>query len=139
MRPTFDRPVVRFLVCGGSAAAINWLARIAFSLLFSFAASVLLAYVVGLVAGFVLYRGVVWKRPDVSVSVQLLRFLAVNAGGAVVVLIVSIGLTKVGLLVSGDTPLVESLAHGCAIALGAVANYLGHSRFTFAPPRAAVA
>ena len=47
-----------------------------------------------------------------------------------------------GALLWKDAGLVQAIAHGIAIGLGAVANYYGHSRFTFAagrPPREAVA
>ena len=40
-----ENPVARFLICGGSAAAINWLARIALSQFMPFAAAVALAHV----------------------------------------------------------------------------------------------
>jgi energy-coupling factor transport system substrate-specific component len=134
--------IFNFLICGGSAAAINWLARIILSLFLPFLPSVLIAYGIGLVVGFVLYRFVVWQANKAPLGRQIARFLIVNAGGAATVLIVSLGLTAGGDLLWKDPGVVEAIAHGIAIGLGAVANYYGHSRFTFAagrPPREAAA
>ena len=127
-----ENPVARFLICGGSAAAINWLARIALSQFMPFAAAVALAYGIGMIAGFCLYRYVVWRASQTSLARQAALFIAVNAYGAVVVLAVSLGLIELGKLVSSNLPVIETLAHGAAIAVGAITNYLGHSRVTFA-------
>ena len=51
---------VRFLVLRRLAAFINWAARIVFSTVAPFEVAVIAAYAVGMMAGFVLYRGVVW-------------------------------------------------------------------------------
>ena len=127
-----ENPVARFLICGGSAAAINWLARIALSQFMPFAAALALAYGIGMIAGFCLYRYVVWRASQTSLARQAALFIAVNAYGAAVVLLVSLGLIELGKLVSSNLPTIETLAHGVAIAVGAITNYLGHSRVTFA-------
>ena len=137
MRRLLDSPALRFLVCGGAAAAVNWLARIVLSLALPFWASVVIAYGIGMLVGFALYRGLVFDSRDLPVARQALRFVSVNAISAVVVLAASLGLNAIvtrsmGSNLSLDVALIESVAHGLAIGIGAVANYLGHSRFTFA-------
>ena len=126
--------VVRFLIAGGSAAAINWLARILLSLLLPFEAALIVAYGIGMAAGFWLYRAFVFRAASHgSLSGQLALFLAVNAVGAAVVLAVSTlridGLTE--LLPDWKPAVVQALGHGVGIAGGAVANYLGHRLLTF--------
>lgn len=138
---TIGNEAVRFLIAGGAAAAINWLARIGLSPALPFAAALLLAYVIGMAAGFWLYRLFVFRSASQgSVRGQLALFLAVNAAGAAVVLAVSTlalaGLS--GLLPGLDPALAEALCHGLGIGTGAVANYFGHRLLTFGPgPRPA--
>jgi putative flippase GtrA len=122
-----------FLICGGLAAAINWGARIALSPFLGFEAAVAVAYVIGMIAGFLLYRRFVWPDSRASVRHQVAPFIAVNAASGVAVLLLSMLFVAIGDWLVGRDPLIEALAHGAAIAAGAVANYLGHGKFTFAP------
>lgn len=124
----------KFLVCGGFAAFVNWAARIALSSVMPFEVAVVLAYAVGMVVGFVLYRTVVWTDHDASLSDQVLGFVLVNGLSAVVVFGVAIGL-RGGLetLLGSGGRLVDAGAHGIAIGVGALANFVGHRSFTFRP------
>ena len=130
-----DSEVVRFLLAGGSAAAINWFARILLSLVMPFEAALLVAYAIGMAAGFVLYRRFVFRGAGAgAMRRQLAAFLVVNALGAGVVLAVSAGLVAALGAVMPSLPLAvaEALGHGVGIAFGAVANYFGHRLLTFA-------
>lgn len=124
--------VVRFLLLGGLAAAINWLVRFPLSAVLPFDLAVVAAYVIGMSAGFVLYRTYVFPGSARPVVEQSLVFLAVNLFGAGVVL----GFTWLFLSLVSDTgwPLFvrQGLAHGLAIGIGAVANFFGHKTLTFA-------
>ena len=123
---------VRFLLLGGLAAAINWIVRFPLSMILPFDYAVLLAYLIGMSAGFVLYRNYVFPGSSRSLAEQSLMFLGVNLFGAVAVL----GLTWLFLQVLADTgwPLAinQALAHGAAIFCGAVINFFGHKTLTFA-------
>jgi putative flippase GtrA len=124
--------IVRFLLCGGTAAAINWFARIALSFVMPFEPAIVVAYAIGMTAGFLLYRHLVWPGQQMDWKAQVPAFLLVNAVGAGVVLGTAMGLERLGAGIFGPSAYVEAFAHGAAIAVGAVANYLGHSRITFA-------
>ena len=123
--------LVRFLLLGGLAAAINWLVRFPLSILMPFPAAVFLAYLIGMSAGFTLYRAYVFPSSAQPVTVQIALFLAVNALGAVVVMGVSIGLLDHLLPLIGWWLLPEAVAHGTGIAIGAVVNFLGHKYLSF--------
>ncbi|WP_342152120.1 GtrA family protein [Methylorubrum sp. SB2] len=126
--------VFRFLIAGGSAAAINWGARILLSLALPFEAALIVAYAIGMGAGFWLYRRFVFRGAGAgSVRGQLPVFLAVNMVGMGVVLAVSAGLVAaLGVVMPGlPLPVAEALGHGVGIAVGAVANYFGHRLLTF--------
>ncbi len=124
--------VARFLLLGGLAAAINWVARFPLSLVMPFEAAIIVAYVIGMTAGFTLYRAYVFPGSRRPLGQQTVIFLAVNLAGAVIVLGVATALLAA---LSGIAmPMVarEGLAHGLAIGVGAVFNFFGHKLLTFA-------
>jgi putative flippase GtrA len=120
-------------VAGGFASLLNWLVRFPLSRLAPFEVAVGLAYGVGMLAGFGLYRSWVFPGSTLPLRSQIARFVAVNAAGLLVVvfgaalLVAAIGWT--GLLAP---PAAEALAHGLAILGGAIVNFLGHRAVTFA-------
>lgn len=123
---------VRFLLLGGLAAAINWLVRFPLSAILPFEMAVFAAYLIGMSAGFILYRRYVFPGSALPLARQAATFLAVNLAGALVVL----GLTWLFLPLMAQTgwPLAvqEGIAHGAAIGFGAIANFFGHKTLTFA-------
>lgn len=126
------RQIVRFLFTGGFAALVNWVLRIFLSLWFPFWLAVVLAYFVGMSVGYTLYKHFVFvdaQKPE-STKRQIGVFLLVNLFSAVVVLGLSVSLSRALFLI---LPLffAEALAHGVAIGVGAVTNYLGHKLITF--------
>lgn len=123
--------IVRFLLLGGLAAAINWLVRFPLSLAMPFPAAVFVAYLIGMCAGFTLYRAYVFPNSPQPVAVQASLFLLVNAFGAVVVMGVSLALLDHILPLIGWWLLPEAVAHGTGIAIGAVVNFIGHKYLSF--------
>jgi putative flippase GtrA len=121
----------KFLVCGGIAAFVNWAARIALAAAMSFEAAVIVAYLIGMSVGFALYRNVVWTDRGTSLSDQVVGFVLVNALSAAVVLVVAVGLRATLSAVAGPGALIDGAAHGTAIGVGAVANFIGHRSITF--------
>ncbi len=128
------RQVVRFLFAGGFAAAVNWLIRIGLSVFMPFWLAILIAYMIGMSVGYTLYSRFVFtaspRNADKREHTRIAHFLAVNAGSAVVVLGLSLGLAA-GLGHILPVFYAEAIAHGIAIAVGAVTNYLGHKIITF--------
>jgi putative flippase GtrA len=122
---------VRFLILGGTAAAINWLVRFPLSAVLPLDAAIFVAYVIGMSAGFPLYRAYVFPGSDRPLLQQTLMFLVVNLIGAVVVL----GLTLVFVFLQAGASypdfVRDGLAHGLAIGIGAVVNFFGHKLLTF--------
>jgi putative flippase GtrA len=134
MKAVLDSQVVRFLLLGGLAAAINWLVRFPLSLFLPFSAAVLVAYAIGMTAGFTLYRAYVFPGSDRALGPQVAIFLAVNAAGALVVWSVAVGLVDWVFPDIGYTFMPEGTGHGIAIGVGAAANFLGHKFLTFRIP-----
>ena len=123
--------IVRFLLLGGLAAAINWLVRFPMSLALPFPAAVFLAYLVGMSAGFTLYRAYVFPNSPQSIGIQIALFLIVNAVGAGVVMAISLVMLEYVLPALGWRILPEAFAHGTGIGVGAVVNFIGHKYLSF--------
>jgi len=126
-----QRQSVRFLALGGFAAAVNWLVRFPLSSVLPLGAAIFVAYLIGMSAGFTLYRRYVFPGSNRPLLQQTVIFIAVNAVGAAVVL----GLTFVFIGLQQQAPYPEfvrdGLAHGVAIGIGAVVNFFGHKLLTF--------
>lgn len=133
--------IARFLVAGGAAALLNWLARIGLSQVLPLTAAILLAYTIGMLAGFVLYRHFVFASAHEhagsnTLGRQIMTFLGVNLAGAGVVVLATLALSAAlaAILPAMPTAVLEALAHGAAIGIGAVSNYFGHRLLTFSTP-----
>lgn len=122
---------VRFLIAGGSAAALNWLIRIPLGFVMPYGASVVVALAIGMTYGFIIYRGWAFGSSGRSLLAEIRDFIVVNLVGALVTIIVSVAVQP--LLSATGLPLTiaETLAHGLGIAMGAVLNYFGHKQITF--------
>jgi len=127
-----DHQISRFLLLGGLAAAINWGVRFPLSIVFPLWLAVLLAYMVGMSAGFYLYRRYVFPGSRTPVAQQILIFLAVNLAGALIVLAFTFLFLKLQAGLGYSLFIKEGLAHGFAIGIGAAANFIGHKTLTFA-------
>ncbi len=127
---------VRFLLAGGLAAAINWLVRFPIEIWVPFEAAVALAQIVGWTAGFFLYRTFVFPPADLPLVVQIGRFIAVNLASGLFVLAAAILAMHLLVFIHMGVSAAQALAHGGAIGLGAVLNFFGHARITFAEKQA---
>ncbi|MCG6122884.1 MAG: GtrA family protein [Microvirga sp.] len=123
--------VVRFLLLGGLAAAVNWGVRFPLSLLMPFPAAVAAAYAIGMTVGFTLYRKYVFPGGGRPIAQQATLFVIVNSVTAAFVMVVAIALVAAPPLEPLPLPVREGLAHGFAIALGATCNFFAHKLLTF--------
>lgn len=103
---------MRFLMAGGSAALVNWLARFPLSLVFPYSVAVAAALAIGMVYGFIIYRqwafGSDGKR---SLLLEIRDFIAVNAaGGAVTIAVATAANWGLGRL-QLSTVVAEAAAH----------------------------
>ena len=131
MTPAEMRRIGRFLLAGGFAAFVNWAARFPLNMVMPFEASVLVAYGVGMVVGFFLYRLFVFEAKTGDARSQLWKFLVVNAVGAVEVWLLTILFVRVVAPALDWTLWVEPISHAAAIGIGAATSYVGHRLLTF--------
>ena len=128
---TRTQQVLRFLLLGGFAAAVNWLVRFPLSAFLPLSWAVLVAAMIGMTAGFVLYRRYVFPGSNRPIQLQIALFLVVNLVGAALVLGLTLLFLNVQATFSYPLWIQEGLAHGFAIGFGAISNFFGHRMLTF--------
>lgn len=130
MNMFLSRQYVRFLLVGGSAAVLHWLARIWLSQQMIFEWAVVLSYFVGLLVAFVLNRLYVFPETTLPLSTQIRRFFVVNLITMPLVWITAIGLYQVFYFIPSEW-WRESLAHGVAVAIPAISSFVAYKLFAF--------
>ena len=123
IRHFLSRQFALFLFVGGTAALMNWLSRMAFSLLFSFSEAVVFAYMIGMAVAFTLNRMFVFHRSERPVAKQARDFVVINLCFMPVVLIVSVALEKL-LRSFGIEAYSQVIAHGFSVSLPAILSFL---------------
>jgi putative flippase GtrA len=126
-----SRQFLLFIVCGGTAAAVNVGSRILFSLVTPFEVAVCLAYGLGMLTAFILNRILVFKGSDRPIAQQAAWFIAINAISLLQTLAISV-LLKRWLLPLMNWPFdIPLSAHLVGVAVPIFTAYLGHKHFTF--------
>lgn len=131
MKAIFGDERVRFLFAGGAAALLNWLVRFPLSMFMPYAAAVSVAMVIGMVAGFVLYRNLVFKPSSRPLWLQIRDFIGVNLVAAVATVLIAVLLLNGPWWPSAWQPYAPGISHLAGIGFGAVINFFGHKLFTF--------
>ena len=122
----------RFLVVGGIAALVNILSRMALSLVMSYEAAIVVAYLCGMTMAYVLNRLFVFAPSGRAVHDEYLRFAIVNIFSLALVWTVSVGLALYLFPAIGFTWHAETIAHVVGVSTTAVSSYFGHRYFSFA-------
>ena len=134
VRRRLGAPEGRFLVAGTAAALINWLVRFPFELVMPFAAAVLAALAVGMVAGFLLYDRWVFPGSTSPLRLKVRNFVVVNLLSQAMMFMTAIGVRELALL-AGVVPLLAGAgAHLLGIVVGALFSFFGHRSLTFQRP-----
>ncbi len=123
---------IKFLLCGGIAAIVNFLSRIVLSYLgMEYVLAVTIAYVLGMVIAFALFRFVIFIKTSISMLQAMVRFVLVNLLGIFITVLVSYLLFYHLFPIIDFTFYPEEIAHGFAISLTAFTSYIGHKYFSF--------
>ncbi|MFC5528988.1 GtrA family protein [Cohnella yongneupensis] len=131
MRIFQSKQFVKFILAGGSAAAINFGSRIVLNLYVSFSVSIAIAFVLGLSVAFILNKRLVFEDADQRTARQALIFLIVNLIALVQTYIISI------LLVEYIFPWwnygwhTHEVAHLTGICFPLITSYIAHNYVTF--------
>ena len=133
-----DRPAAaslgefaRFIAVGGVAALANLISRYFLDFLMPFEIAVVIAYGVGMVVGFFLFRGTLFRGRPITRR-MILRFVWVNLFGATLAWAVSSVMARQVLPMIGWTFHPFEIAHFCGVAAPAITSYFLHKHYTFA-------
>lgn len=122
---------VRFVLAGGTAAAVNFLSRVLLSPYIPYALAIVLAFFIGFATAFLLNRRFVFPEATRGLSHQVFWFAAVNLLALLQTLAVSLLMVEFVLPYAGITWHAESIAHALGILVPIFTSYLGHKRLTF--------
>jgi putative flippase GtrA len=125
------RQFVYFLISGGVAAALNWGSRFLFSEFVRFEVAVVLAFLVGLLSGFILMRVFVFSGGGKPIAPQAGKYVAVNLFALLQTLVISLVLARWLLPSVGIVEHAEALAHLVGVLVPVVTSYFGHKFLTF--------
>jgi putative flippase GtrA len=126
-----QRQFMLFLLTGGLAAAVNFGSRILYNLWLGFSASVILAYLTGMVTAFVLAKRFVFTESRQSLHRSALFFILVNIAAVLQTWVVSMTLAYYLLPAMGIFTLSREMAHAAGIAVPVFTSYIGHKRWSF--------
>lgn len=121
----------QFLVVGGVAALVNFIARIVINHFVSFAVAVVLAYIVGMLTAFILSKLYVFEESGRHHLHELRDFTIVNLFAAAQVWGISVGLAEYVFPAIGYQFYAPELAHLIGLSVPAITSYFGHKHFSF--------
>ncbi len=121
-----------FVLCGGVAALANMGSRWVLNHLLPYAVSICLAYLVGMLTAFVLFKVYVFGARQSSRTLrESLLFVVVNAVALLQTLLISIGLADYLFPFLRFSFYPHDVAHVVGVAVPVLSSYLGHKYLTF--------
>ncbi len=126
-----SRQFLIFLATGCLAALANFLSRIILNQFFSFSTSVIIAYIIGMIIAYILFRTIVFDAKKSSLRQSIVYFIAVNAIGILLTYVISMFLYfwLFPLILFKFYP--DTIAHLIGISVPAFSSYIGHKYLTF--------
>lgn len=96
-----------------------------------YAAAVTLATAIGMVAGFFLYRSLVFQGSSRSIWLQVRDFIGVNIVAGVITVLSALVISSGPWWPDAYRHYAPGASHMAGIGIGAVVNFFGHKLFTF--------
>ncbi len=127
----FNKQFVLFVFVSGMASGVNFLSRIQINHYFSYATSIVFAYILGIITGFTLNKIFVFKTEKSETVKRFIIFVLVNISAMAITLSVSLLFNNIILPYVGWEWYRAEVAHFIGIASPAFTSYYLHKRFTF--------
>lgn len=121
----------RFVLAGTLAAGVNFFSRIIYSEYMTFRVAIIIAYITGMVAAFILSKLYVFQASRYHAWREFLYFSVINLLAVAQVWIFSVGLAEYFFPFVGMRFYTEEIAHLIGLAIPVVTSYLGHKHFSF--------
>lgn len=126
-----SRQFINFLLTGGTAAAVNFFTRIIYSQWLGFSASVLLAYVTGMITAYILARMFVFRGSKQTLQLSMMFFVLVNLLAIAQTWAVSLVMAYHALPAIGVERFTLEIAHAIGIIVPVFTSFLGHKYWSF--------
>ncbi len=130
-RPSFAE-FARFISIGGAAATVNLVSRYLLDFAMPFEAAVVLAYAIGMAAGFAMFQLFIYRGVSILQRKRLMRFAWVNLFGLTLAWAVSSLLARQVLPALGYDWHPFEIAHLAGVAAPAICSYFLNKYYTFA-------
>jgi len=131
IQPFLSRQFLVFLLTGGTAAVINFGSRILYNHWLGFSASIMLAYLTGMITAFILAKLFVFHDSTQALHRSVIFFILVNLVAVMQTWLISLGMAYYLLPAIGITSYVRELAHATGVVVPVFTSYLGHKRWSF--------
>ncbi len=125
------REFVVFVALGSLAAGANYLSRFPLDLILPFEAAVTMAYLIGMVIAFLVFRHHVFKAQTGVAHRQAYRFVIVNLVGIALTVVVSTLMARRVLPALDWTWAPYAVAHAVGVAAPTITSYFGHKYYTY--------
>ena len=122
---------MRVLIAGGSAAGVNMAGKIVYGACGGYSVSIILAYLTGMAAAFLLARTYVFPGGRNGVGRSAVYFTLVNAVALLQTWFVSITLANHVFPTLGIRQHPETLAHVIGVGTPVFTSYIGHREWSF--------
>lgn len=121
-----------FLLCGGIAALANIHSRVILNKYLSYKVSIVIAYFIGLLVAFVLFKFVVFKKSNLhNINKEIVKFIIVNALALIQTFVVSLVFADYIFVWCNFNYYRYDIAHVIGVVTPVVTSYIFHSLFTF--------
>ena len=129
--PVVSSQFIRFVAVGGVAALVNFASRFFYSELMSYRMAIVIAYVTGMIAAFVLSKYLVFMPSGRHMAKEFFYFGVVNLLAVAQVWLISVGLAEYLFPAIGFGFYPYAVAHLVGISVPVVTSYLGHKHLSF--------
>ncbi|MEM9243841.1 MAG: GtrA family protein [Pseudomonadota bacterium] len=131
-RHFFQKQFMGFLLVCGFAAIVNFGSRIILGVWMSYATSIIIAYILGIITAYFLCRLFVFKQSRNTPYKQIFYFILVNIFAILQTLLVSVILAYwIFAYFIKNQFLREEIAHFIGICVPAFTSYIGHKYLSF--------
>lgn len=128
----FNAKFLLFLLCGGIAALANIYSRVIFNKFLSYKVSIVLAFFIGLLVAFLLFKFVVFKKKNLhNLNKEIVKFIIVNALALIQTFVVSLVFADYIFVWCNLSYHRYDIAHIIGVVTPVVTSYIFHSVFTF--------
>lgn len=126
-----SKQFIMFLLVGGFAASINFGSRIIYNHWINFSASVVAAYITGMITAFMLSKIFVFTESTRAVHHSIMYFVLVNLIAILQTLAISLFLAYYALPALGVTHFIKEISHAVGVIVPVFTSYLGHKHWSF--------